>query len=209
MKYASLAALAAALIATPVSAQWYVGANIGASDIKRNDSIQADQFLELGFDSAITTSDKRDTGGRIFGGYQLHKNVAIEAAYVDLGKFSFRGDVMPTGSLIATTKISGFELAAVGTLPLSERFELFARLGAFSGETKTSYSSTGSVEILNGAATQKSRNTKLTYGAGATFNMNKKVSLRGEWARYGKLGNELTGGSGDVNLFSVGLVYRF
>jgi OmpA-OmpF porin, OOP family len=86
---------------------------------------------------------------------------------------------------------------------------VFARVGAFSSETKTSYSGSGSVEVVTGAETQKKRRTQVSYGAGATFNVTKNVSVRGEWSRYTKLGNELTGGQTDANLYSVGLVYRF
>jgi OmpA-OmpF porin, OOP family len=209
MKYASLLAIASALLTTHASAQWYVGANVGTSDVKRNDAIQTDQFLDLGFDSATITSDKRDVGFRLFGGYQLHKNFALEAAYVDLGKFSFRGDVTPAGTLNGATKISGAELSALGILPINERISVFARLGAFSAETKTAYSGNGSVEIINGAETQKKRSTNLSYGVGATVNINKRIALRSEWARYTKLGNTLTGGQADANLYSIGVVYRF
>ncbi len=209
MKHFYIATIIVVLFAAPVSAQWYVGANIGASEIKNNNAIQADQFIDLGFDSAVVTSDKRDIGFRLFGGYQLHKYVAIEGAYVDLGKFGFRTDVMPAGALSGAMKISGLELAAIGTLPINERLGLFARIGAFASETKTSYAGEGSVEIVTGAETQKKRSTQLSYGAGATFSFNKNMAIRGEWSRYNKLGNALTGGITNASLYSIGLIYRF
>jgi OmpA-OmpF porin, OOP family len=197
------------LLSAPTSAQWYLGANAGSSKISFNNAAQADPFIDLGFDSATTTSDTSGTGVRLFGGYQLHKYLALEAAYVDLGKFGFRTDVMPAGALNGNMKISGLELAAIGTLPINERFGVFARAGAFSSETKTSYSGSGSVEVLTGAETQKKRRTQVSYGAGATFNVSKNISVRGEWSRYTKLGDALTGGQTDANLYSIGLVYRF
>jgi OmpA-OmpF porin, OOP family len=209
MKYSSPLAIAAALFATPASAQWYIGTNVGVSDVKRSDAIQADQFLDLGFDSATITTDKRDVGFRLFGGYRLHKNFALEAAYVDLGKFSFRADVTPSGTLDGATKINGAELSALGILPINERVSVFARLGAFSAETKTTYSGNGSVEIITDAETQKKRSTKLSYGVGATFNFGKRIALRSEWSRYTKLGNALTVGQTDASLYSLGVVYRF
>lgn len=209
MKHISSIAIIAALIAAPASAQLYIGGNVGASDVKTNNAAPADQFLDLGFDRAVNTNDKRAVGYRLFGGYQFHKYIAIEAAYVGLGKFGFRTDVMPTGVLGGAMKISGFEVAAVGTLPMNERFGLFGRVGAFSNETKTSYNGTGSVEVITGAETQKKRSTQLSYGAGAMVAINKNFSLRGDWSRYVKLGNALTGGQTDANLYSLGLVYRF
>jgi OmpA-OmpF porin, OOP family len=209
MKHISSIAIVAALMAAPASAQFYIGGNVGASDVKANNTAPADQFLDLGFDSAVNTNDKRDVGYRLFGGYQLHKYVAVEAAYVDLGKFGFRTDVVPTGALSGAMNISGFEVAAVGTLPINERFGLFARVGAFSNETKTSYNGTGSVEVITGAETQRKRSTRLSYGAGVMFAINKNFSLRGEWSRYAKLGSAFTGGKTDANLYSLGVVFRF
>ena len=145
------AAVAAALSlgsAIPAYAQWYAGGSVGKSDITFNNAARSDPFLDLGYTDALTTSSNRDTGYRVFGGYQLHKYIALEAAYVELGRFSFRTDVLPAGSLNASTRISGFELSALGLLPLSEKFSVFARIGALAGETKTSYSGNGSVEVL-------------------------------------------------------------
>ncbi len=195
--------------AAPSYAQWYVGGSIGKSDIKFNNAAQSDQFLDLGFTNPSTVSNTKDTGYRLFGGYQLHKYIAVEAAYVDLGRFSFRTDVTPRGSLTGSTRIDGFELSALGTLPIGDRFGLFARVGALAAQTKTSYTGGGSIETLIGGDTQKKRSTELVYGAGAMYNINKNLSVRGEWSRYERLGNIYTGGRTDANLYSLGVVYRF
>lgn len=202
-------AVAGLAAAAPSYAQWYVGASIGKSDIKFDNAAQSDQFLDLGFTNPSTTSSTKDTGYRAFGGYQLHKYIAIEAAYVDLGRFGFRTDVLPKGSLSGSTRIDGFELSALGTLPLGDRFGLFARVGALAADTRTSYTGTGSIETVTGGDVQKRRSTELVYGAGAMYNINKNFSVRGEWSRYEKLGSILTGGRTDANLYSLGLVYRF
>jgi OmpA-OmpF porin, OOP family len=209
MKHISTLAILTTLIAAPASAQWYIGASAGVSGVKTNNTIQADQFLDLGFDSATSSSDKRDIGFRIVGGYQLHKNFAIECAYVDLGKFGFRTDVTPTGTLSGSMRVSGLDWAVVGALPISERVGVFARVGALSGVTKTSYSGAGSVELITGAETQKKRSTQLSYGAGASFSFSKNVAIRGEWSRYTKLGDALTGGTTNANLYSIGVIYRY
>ena len=195
--------------AAPSYAQWYVGGSIGKSDIKFNNAAQSDQFLDLGFTNPTTVSSTKDTGYRLFGGYQLHKYIAVEGAYVDLGRFGFRTDVTPRGSLTGSTRIDGFELSALGTLPIGDRFGLFARVGAVAAQTKTSYTGGGSIETLIGGDTQKKRSTELVYGAGAMFNINQNLSVRGEWSRYDKLGNVLTGGRTNANLYSLGIVYRF
>ena len=195
--------------AAPSYAQWYVGASAGKSDIKFDDAAQSDQFLDLGFDNPRTTSSNRDTGFRAFGGYQLHKYVAAELTYVDLGRFNFRTDVTPTGTLSGLTKISGVELSVLGTVPVTDRFSVLARVGAFAAETKTSYTGTGSIQTQTDGETQKKKGTQVSYGAGVSYMIDQNVSVRGEWSRFTKLGDVLTGGKTDANLYSVGLVYRF
>ena len=202
-------ALSGLVGAAPSYAQWYVGASVGKSDITFNNAAQSDQFLDLGFTNPSTVSNTKDTGYRAFGGYQLHKYIAIEAAYVDLGRFSFRTDVTPKGSLSGSTRIDGFELSALGTVPIGDRFGLFARVGALAGQTKTSYTGSGSIETLIGGDSQRRRGTELVYGAGAMYHINQNLSVRGEWSRYDKLGSVLTGGRTNANLYSLGLVYRF
>jgi len=212
MKHKITLAIAAtlALATAPTYAQWYAGASVGKSDITFDNAAQSDQFLDLGFPNPGTVSSTRDTGYRVFGGYQLHKYIAVEAGYVDLGKFDFRTDVSPPpGSLSGSTRISGFELSALGLLPIGDKVTAFARVGALAGETKTAYTGTGSIQVLIGGETQKRSSTQLVYGAGLSYAINNRLAVRGEWSKYTKLGNVLTGGQTDANLYSLGLVYRF
>lgn len=196
-------------VATPSFANWYIGGSVGKSDIKFDNAAQSDQFLDLGFTNPSTVSKTKDTGYRLFGGYQLHKYIAVEAAYVDLGRFSFRTDVTPRGSLSGSTRIDGFELSAVGTVPLGERFGVFARVGALAAQTKTSYTGSGSIETLLGGENQRKRSTELSYGVGVNYNINKNLAVRADWSRYERLGNVYTGGRTNANLYALGLVYRF
>ena len=195
--------------AAPSYAQWYVGASVGRSDITFDNAALADQFYDLGFTSATTTSSTRGTGYRAFGGYQLHQYIAAEVAYIDAGRFQSHTEVVPAGVLTGSTKIDGVEVSAVGTLPLGDRFSIFGRIGAFSADTRTSYMGRGSVITVTGGDIQERRQTKLSYGAGASYNINKNVSVRGDWSRYTKLGNDFTGGKTDVNLYAIGVVYKF
>ncbi len=195
--------------AAPSYAQWYVGATGGQTDIKANNAQLADQFLDLGFDSANTSTNKRGSGYRVFGGYQIHRYLATELSYVDLGRYDSHTTVSPTGALDSRTKISGGEISLLGMLPITDGFSVFAKVGAFAAETKASYVGSGSVQTVNGGQSQKQKGTELSYGVGADYLIDKRFAVRGEWSRYTKLGNELTGGKTDVNLYSVGVLYRF
>jgi opacity protein-like surface antigen len=45
-------------------------------------------------------------------------------------------------------------------------------------------------------------------GLGAQYNLSKSVGLRAEWERYFEVGDNTTGEM-DIDLISVGVVYKF
>ena len=200
----------ALVVAAPCAhAQWYVGASAGESRTSSKGGSQADQLLDLGFDDASSSVDDKDTAYRIHAGYQFHRYLAVEAGYVDLGRTSIHSTVQPTGSLDTRIKAKGFDLSAVGMLPLGEQFMVFARIGAFAAETRASFSGSGSVALSSGEETQKKRTTGAVYGIGATYNFTPQLALRAEWNRYQKIGNDLTGGEFDAKTLTAGIQYRF
>lgn len=204
----ALAAIALAANA-PAFAQVYVGGSVGRSDISIDRNRLSDQFLDLGFDSASTSSSDSDTAYRAYVGYMFLPYVGVEAGYVDLGHFQFRSNVQPTGSLTGEPRIKGGELSLVGRLPIGDRFALYARAGVFTARTDTRYVGDGSVEVVDGGDRQRKRTTKPAYALGASYDVTHNVGVRAEWARYTNLGNDLTGGQTDANFVSVGLAYTF
>jgi OOP family OmpA-OmpF porin len=204
-------ALGALLIgtATNAGAQAYVGGSIGRSDASIDHGSVTEQFLDLGFDDASTRGDTKDFAWRAFAGYGFGPYFAIEAAYVDLGSFDATTRVDPPGTFRARTDINGYELGAVGRLPLGERFSLYARAGAFRGKTSTRYSGDGSVEVFEEEARQSKRATKPAYAVGAGYRLGDHLNTRLEWARYDDLGDTLTGGRVHADLVSVGVAYSF
>jgi OmpA-OmpF porin, OOP family len=204
----ALAALTFAA-SVPAYAQVYVGGSVGRSDISVDRTKLSDPFLDLGFDSASTTSSDNDTAYRAYVGYLFLPYVGVEAGYVDLGKFRFRTDVMPTGSLTGEPRIKGGDLSIVGRLPIGESFAVYGRAGVFAARTNTTYSSDGSVILVDGGERQRKRTTNAAYALGASYDFTRNIGIRAEWARYTDLGNDLTGGRTDANFVSVGLTYTF
>jgi OmpA-OmpF porin, OOP family len=197
------------LLATQVHAQWYAGGMIGEARGKGSIENLAEQFLDLGYTASQSQADKRDITFRVFGGYQLNRYFAIEGGYADLGKFDVRSTTVPTGTFEQTTKTTGFDVSAVAILPLRERLNLFARVGAFLSERKTDYVASGAVEILQNLSNEKQRQTKVVYGAGVSYDLSQRIALRAEWARHEGFGNALLTGSRNVDAYSVGIAYRF
>ncbi|MDN2670806.1 MULTISPECIES: outer membrane beta-barrel protein [unclassified Janthinobacterium] len=121
MKKQLFAAVVGAALAFPLFAQaegYYVGANVGRSEMK------------LSIDEA-GSSKKSDTGYKAYAGYDFTQNFGAEAGYIDFGKRTFDID----GEKL-DVKNHAFYVAATGTLPLNEQFSLFAKAGAAQNRTK-------------------------------------------------------------------------
>ncbi len=132
------------------------------------------------------STDRSDSGGKIYGGYQFSPNLGVELGYATLGEFS---------SAAGTVKGSGSYVDAVGTLPLGSGFSLLGRVGLFNGKLENSFA----------GGSDKGTNAK--FGAGVQYDFSTHLGLRGEWERYrfDASGNS----NANTDLYSIGLNYRF
>lgn len=204
----ALAALAATFtspFAMADDAGWYGGLNIGQSRAKIDDVRINSGLLGGGFTSTTISNDDRDTGYKIFGGYQLNKNFALEGGYFDLGKFGFTAATVPTGTLRGDIKLKGLNLDAVGILPFTEKFSAFGRVGFNSAEAKDTFTGSGLVRILKSNASKRESNVK--YGLGLQYAFTESFGVRVEVERYRI--NDAVGNKGDIDLASLGFIYRF
>lgn len=205
----ALACAALAAMASPAaladSTGWYGGASVGPSRATIDDARIRSNLLSNGFSAVAIDDDRRSTGYKVFGGYQFHPNFALEGGYFDLGKFGFTANTVPAGSLQGQTKLRGLNLDLVGTLPLTERFSALARVGANYARTSDTFSGTGAVGVNN--PNPRKRDTNLKLGLGVQYAFSESLAMRAEVERYRV--NDAVGNKGDVDMVSVGLVYRF
>lgn len=172
----------------PAAAQetgFYVGASIGQSEFK-----DACSDLPAGF-----SCDEKDTAWKIFGGYQFNRHFAAELGYNDLGEVSASGF-----GLTAATEVTAWELVAVGSFPVVDRFSVYGKLGAYRAETEFS---------SNILASEDETNSGLTFGLGVRYDITRNLGVRGEWQRYNDVGDENTTGEGDLSVLSIGIVWKF
>lgn len=204
-----LSLVALAVIASPFAAAddtgWYVGGNIGRSKAKIDDKDITAQLLGGGFTSASIKDDDRDTGYKVFGGYRFNQNFALEGGYFDLGEFGFKATTVPAGTLRGNIKLKGVNLDAVGILPLTEKFSAFGRIGVNYARARDSFTGTGAVVVSDPHPSERDTNYK--YGLGLQYDFTESLGVRAEAERYRI--NDAVGNKGDIDLFSVGLVYRF
>jgi OmpA-OmpF porin, OOP family len=197
------------LMALPTLAQdsyYYGGLSVGTSRAKlKEERITAAQLPGV----AITgiKSDDRETGFKIFGGYQANRYIGFEAGYFSLGKFTYQATTNPAGTLDGKLNFKGVNADLVGTMPITENLSALGRVGVQLTRTRAAFSGSGAGANPSDAA-PNSRQANYKLGAGLQYAFSPSVMARTELERYRV--NEAVGGHhGLVNVFSVGLVFPF
>jgi len=198
----------AVVCSTSVMAQgapgFYVGGSVGPTRAHFNNDAYNNLARNNGFAINSSSVDNKDTGGKVFGGYQFNPNFAVEGGYFDLGRFDYSG-VTSGGTYRGNTRSQGLNLDLVGTLPLSDRFSLLGRVGAAYAKTRDSSSSTGFAPPVT--ANRSLNETYAKYGVGLQYAITDALSLRGELERYHRINDPIR--RGNVDMATIGLVYRF
>ena len=184
---ASALALSGALAAAQASAQAFIGGSIGQSDM--------DEEIAAGLITSGTV-DAKDTGYKIFGGYMFNRHFGIEGAYVNLGEVSYSGDFFGSPVTGGKVEVSGFNVSALGALPINEQFSVFGKIGLFLWDAEAS-------DITGGAPfSAKEDGTDVSFGIGVNYHFTRNLGVRAEWEMF-------TTDEADATLLSVGVVWRF
>ncbi len=176
------AALLGAAAPVPALASWYAGLTIGGANV-----IDAPDVVPVaGATASSVVSDERDPGVKVLAGYRFHRNF-----------------------LNADVRVIGLFLDAVGLLPLGANFTALAKAGIAGTETRTYRSVSGNVTPAPEATTnQTSDDASLKYGLGLQYDLGRTAMVRAEWERFTGLGGA-GAGDFDLDLYSVGLLFRF
>lgn len=183
----SLLLAGACVVAAPAVAQVYLGFGVGKSDYDSGNVIP----------DLITSGsvDGKDTGFKVFGGYQFNPHFAVELAYVDLGKAAYNGNFFGAPVAGGSVETSGLNVSAVGILPLNPSFELFGKIGLFAWESKARDTTAGA------PFSGKADDADVSFGLGMAYNITRNVSIRAEWERFKAVD--------DIDLLSLGLAFKF
>ena len=188
-------ALACAIPATAAAQQsaggGYVGFGFGQTTIDGFCSETNDVIFFLG--GTPGGCDEKDSGFKIFGGYRVNPNFAIEGSYFDYGDATARA-TFPGGPLTLTGEATAFGVAAVGILPVSPQFSLFGKLGILMTDVKAT--AVGPAGVGTGSDDE----TGLHFGIGAMFDFTRNLGLRLEWERNDEV---------EIDMLSIGLQVRF
>lgn len=148
MKSAVLAAIA--IFASPaVLAEFYVGGAIGQARI--NEGIDGFRI------------EDNTTTWRIYAGYEFNDYIGLEGSYLDLGEFSDTVVGIPVRA-----DADGWSLAAVGKIPLSEKWAIQAKAGLYFWDGQSS---------VDGIVEQDPGDQNPFVGLGVAYKFNNKTQL--------------------------------
>lgn len=184
---------------------WYAGGNIGRTRGQFDNPTSITPFVGPGFVVNSTSGDDRDKGYKLYGGYGLSRNFALEAGYFDLGRYSYTFNTTPAGSFSGDMRVKGLNLDLVGILPVGDRFSVFGRVGAAFSRTNTTFTRTGLVPL--NTSNPRERDTGLKLGVGMQYAVTDHWSVRAELERYGV--KDPVRNRSHIDMASVGLVYYF
>jgi OOP family OmpA-OmpF porin len=185
---------------------WYAGGSVGQSRAKIDDPRITAQLLGAGLSSTSITDNNRGQGYKLFAGYKISKIFAIEGGYFNLGKFGYVATTVPAGTLLGNIKLQGLNLDGVGTLHLNEKFSVFGRLGFNYAQARDNFTNTGAVIAPTNSNPAKNQ-INYKFGVGLQYALTDALAMRLEAERYRI--NDAVGNKGDIDLYSLGLNYRF
>lgn len=202
-----MGATAPAAVAADTGA--YAGFSFGqatARDLKSSDVDASLATIGLG---SVTSVDDKDTAFRIYGGYRVRENFAVEIAYVNFGEFTSNSTIVSGGSGVVVGEWSGYSLnaAALGMLPVADNLSLFGKVGL--GYWNLDFDLTASGPGGTLSASESDSGIAPLFGVGAVFDITQNLSIRAEWERLLNVGDTNTTGESDIDILSLGAQFTF
>ena len=200
----------------------YAGISYAMVEKDSNRSVFEDEALAIynafGFSPQTTTGsfDAKDSSYGFVVGWRLTEHIALEGGYMDLGEVVYRDRSTGFRAGVAgaqnwaqnvESSTSGIALSALGILPLSYRWEVYARGGVLISNN------TESVFITDGVNSEPLRGSKsgadLLAGVGVSFSIVEIYNLRLEYGRVFDAGDDDTLDEADVDMATLNIAVSF
>jgi len=155
---------------------YYLGIGIGVSDFGVTQYAGA----------AYTEHDERDTSSKIFAGYQLNRQFAVEVGYHNLGKY--KATLSEGGYTISGGNKGTAWVVAAKLTPMSEeKISPFFKLGASRLTNKESGVFTRGADSV--AYSLKKSKTNAYYAIGVDYEISKTLGFSLAYESFGKAGD--------------------
>jgi OOP family OmpA-OmpF porin len=158
------AALCGAVLAVPLASHAegsYVKLGVGSSEYKNHVGSENKTAVDLAY------------------GFSIDKNFGVEIGYINFGKYK-EGDASYSNSI----QRQAFYIAGVGSLPITDAFSVFAKLGIAANKYEKKFVSAGINESENVTKTTS------MVGLGLAYNFTKEFAGTLEYQYFGKVGDD-------------------
>lgn len=183
-----LAAAPAARAQQPAETGLYAGGSFGQTEFK-------DFCSDLrGGGYAGGSCDEKDSGWKAFLGYRVNRHFAVEGSYINWGEASVSGGTFLGVPASGSGEVTSWGIAAVGIVPIGERFWGFGKIGFIRSEVDVV------VNVAGFPGSGSESDTEAHYGLGLGFNITPRLAVRGEWERAA---------DNKADMLSIGLQYKF
>jgi len=187
---AALSATMATQAAVPLPLGWYAEGNVGEPNISN---------ITYATNSSNSTTG---IGWNLSAGYKFMPFFALEGGYTTYATTNAKFN----GTTVAKGTSQSFDLVGKAILPIQNSgFEFIAKLGV--GRTKTHVTnSDNSFAVANGIAVNAGtfNSTSLVYGVGGEYAFTPEMLVNAQWVR-----SDGGSGTGDLDLYSIGVAYMF
>lgn len=181
---------------------WYAGFGVGKSSYTDYPSYVNSTIASTG-GTSTTDSSSRSEGWKVYGGYQFNKYLGVEGGYTNLNDATAHAKITSpaAGSVRANPATEAWSLAAVGTLPLTDKFSVLAKLGAANVNSHVATQATGSGAAAAAIIHVGANQVDPYYGVGVSYALLNNLNLRAEWERFDTYTN--------IDLLTAGVVVKF
>jgi opacity protein-like surface antigen len=139
-------------------------------------------------------------------GYQITRYAAAELSYLDLGKLEASDPLLLVGGGTTTfyrkLETSGPTASLLGMLPLTDSWDVYVRAGIMFADTKVTN------RIGDGSDAATFGSDAPLWGGGVRFNWGKHWSARLDYQYVDGLGERFDAGVADIELITLGILYR-
>jgi long-subunit fatty acid transport protein len=161
----------------------------------------------------VPTTDDATKSTLVFGGYRWSNDIAVEASFNSLDKYSLKPSDTVTARGVGLNFGSG---TAFGDLPNRawnvDVFTSWSFYRAFALYGRLGYSQTEAIPLAGTAAlstTDIRRLNGVNYGLGLRYDMNSALGLRLEYGRFGRFAGEFNTSIPESDQVTVGVQFRF
>jgi opacity protein-like surface antigen len=223
-KRIALAMVSLCILAEPAMADEMTGLYFGANALDLLSTYRRstlDEGMTAAFGGASngyamgpSSTDRAHLSWSVDVGYMLTPNFGVELSFLDLGPFRYSGYGTVTSSgnaseihLNLDVRTHGPALAVVGVLPMTNFWDLTARVGAMQAKTKSTFHTTVGDSSDSGYFSENS--TSVLASVGASFTVTTHCVLRLDYLRIQKIKEKALERDFNVDGVTAGVEYVF